>query len=123
VCQEGVPPGVPPSTAPQGGGVGCAESCRAFNAFLVGDGLVPSRSELVDAFNTGGDKPRPYEAPWRVRRPHRPSESTGGFQTLAGPRGPGGRAPRRRDASLQKAADGRGGRLPAAIRHVQGKSK
>ena len=32
-----------------------------FNAFLVGDGLVPSRAEFVEALNTVRDKPVPYE--------------------------------------------------------------
>ena len=44
-----------------------------FNAFLVGDGLVPSRAESVDAFRTGGDKPRPYGAG---------AESVGAFQRI-----------------------------------------
>ncbi len=48
----------------------CRESAGGFSAGNVGDGLVPSRAEPVDAPKTGGDKPRPYEAR---------AESVGGF--------------------------------------------
>ena len=52
------------------------------NTALAGHGLAPSRPKFVDASNTGGDKPRPYDARLESidavdrgrRRIHGPSE-------------------------------------------------